>query len=396
MNIMLKKSKKISLARVLLSGIVSWSLTFSSFPLYAVETDPSKIVTERKPGKPPVRTTGDKGDDSKMPTDVIPSSLGDIQALIIPEAFGTIKELFRGSKEGAFIFHIQDVHANMEVQENIAKIVDQVNRTYFDEQVSVVAVEGAKGDVDLGLLRALPDEFVRNETSRYLMRQGLLTGPEYYGVQYQQQARVFGIEDGLLYFDNLSAFRDSIQTSQKTSKAVQQFQRALDVLTENLASPELKDFYAKQLAYEANELPLSQYVQYLQKLSTGIGARIEVHPNIKRVMQAIALEGKINFQRLEGEQLQLIGELQQKGTQGQIAALIQKSLDFRTGRLPSDKYYQYLIETARSQKIDVRRSRCRRFQGSLPLFRHWSQSKQKDNPDQTASLRPLPKWFRWF
>ena len=67
------------------------------------------------------------------------------------------------------------------------------------------------------------------------------------------------------------------------------------------------------------------------------------------------LENQIDFEKLEQERLQLVTQMQQIGTQAQTASLIQKSLDFRTGRMNSDQYYRFMIGLAQEQEIQVKK-----------------------------------------
>lgn len=364
--------------------LVAVAFSCGGLPLQAVETfEAKKIVPEKKPGKPETAKE-EKKKPEEIPTDVIPSSLGDIQALVIPDAFGTIKEMFRGGKEGAFIFHIQDVHANPEVQQNIAKIAEHINRSYFGNSIEIVAVEGARGDVDLGLLRAVPDERVRRDASQYLISQGILTGGEYYGAHLNAKARVFGVEDGLLYFSNLQAFRDTVHTSRDTQAAVEQFQNALAQLATKMLPPDLQEFYAKQQDYRENKLPLSQYCQYLEKAATPKGVNLEVHPNLKTVLKTIALEKEIDFKKMERQQLQLLGDLQVKGTREQATALVEKSLALRTGKLSSAAYYQFLMEMAAEQKMNP--------QTQFPEVAKYTQLVQLQTQIQAPVLFQEIKW----
>lgn len=337
----------------ILAWLLSAFLVISGTPLQALETEPGKIMTDRRPGQP-IKPTDKTGKTSKIPADVIPSSLGDIQALMIPEAFGTIREMFRGTKEGAYIFHIQDIHANPEVQQNIAKIIDQINRTYFGGSVEVVAVEGAQGKVQLDWMKSVPVEEAKERTAQYLMRQGLMTGSEYYGVRFQEKGEIFGIENGELYFDNLAAFRDSVRTANTSQTLFNQFETALDRLMQEIASPRLKEFYANKTAFQNNKLPLSQYSVYLNSLAERENLDLSGYPNLTRVIDAVELENKIDFGKLEQEQLQLVGELQQKDDPKLKSDLVQNSLDYRTGRITSPDYYKFLFQSAKKHNIDVK------------------------------------------
>ncbi len=333
---------------------LSFCLAFSG-PVFALETGSTPIVTQPKPGKPIIPTKKD-GEETKLPPDAIPSTLGSMQALVIPEAFGTIKEIFQGSQKETFVFHIQDVHASFEVQQNIAKIIDHINRTYFQDQIDLIAVEGAKGDVDLSLLKSVPDQEALKNTTHYLMREALMTGAEYYSTFYQKRAEVFGIEEGVLYFDNLQAFRDTIEQAEATQPLFQQFETSFYQLLDQMASPELKELYEKEAAYTHNKLSLSQFCLYLKELAQKYKLNVEVHPNFKTVLEAIALEKKMNFKQLEKEQSQLIQALQRLRVDAVTSSLIQKGLDYRTGKISAAQYYAFLLDLGQTKGLEPKQN----------------------------------------
>lgn len=350
------KSKKLNLRwgkSPFLALTLSLSLLFST-PTFALETQGSKILTTQKPGKPIV-PSGKNGSSSKLPSDAIPSTMGDIQALMIPEAFGTIKEVYKGSEKGNFVFYIQDVHASYEVQENIAKIIDHINRSYFNEEIDLIAVEGAKGNVDLDLLKSVPDQEALKNTSRFLMEKGLMTGPEYYSSYFKKSSQVYGVEDSPLYFDNLLAFRESVRLSGETQQIFEQFENSFYQLLDLIASAELKQLYEKQAAYDMDKLSLSQFCLYLNQVAEKYKADLSKYSNYKVVLDAIALEKKIDFPQLEQQQSRLIQALQQLGDKQINAKLIQNGLDFRTGKIPAHRYYRYLLDTAQKKNMEPKK-----------------------------------------
>jgi hypothetical protein len=102
----------------------------------------------------------------------------------VPPRLGTITDYWRPTK-GAQPLHlenesivvmIQDLHANVGVQKNIAATLYRLDRLNRDRGL-LVCVEGASGEGDVSLLRSLPGP-IRHGFEELLLRRAYLTGAE--------------------------------------------------------------------------------------------------------------------------------------------------------------------------------------------------------------------------
>src|SRR5438105_4257683 len=104
----------------------------------------------------------------------------------IPPRYGAITDLYfaPGSSNGnvfnleraSLVVLIQDLHANVGVQKNIAAILYRLNRIHKGPGV-LVCVEGASGEGDVSLLRSLPGP-IRHGFEAMLLHKAYLTGAE--------------------------------------------------------------------------------------------------------------------------------------------------------------------------------------------------------------------------
>ncbi len=96
----------------------------------------------------------------------------------VPERHGAITDFYPGTEASAqqMVVMIQDLHANVGVQKNIAAILYrllEINKV----PALIVCVEGASGEGDVSLLRSLP-RFIRRAFEAMLLRRAYLTGAE--------------------------------------------------------------------------------------------------------------------------------------------------------------------------------------------------------------------------
>jgi len=82
-----------------------------------------------------------------------------------------------GTKE--VVINIQDIHCHPEVQKNIASIITILDEKY---KLPKVYLEGASGKVDTSWLCTISDKKIKQDVLDSLMKEGKLTGAEYYSV----------------------------------------------------------------------------------------------------------------------------------------------------------------------------------------------------------------------
>ncbi len=111
-------------------------------------------------------------DDYGRPPFAIPPRLGDITDYWRP----TKQPKNLNLQKDQLVVLIQDLHANVGVQKNIAAILYRLNRLNHEKGL-LVCVEGASGEGDVSLLRSLPGP-IRRGFEALLLRRAYLTGAE--------------------------------------------------------------------------------------------------------------------------------------------------------------------------------------------------------------------------
>lgn len=105
---------------------------------------------------------------------------------------------------------IQDLHCHYEVQKNITKIIQTLVENY---QLKLIAVEGASGVIDPGIIKQFPLSSVKMAVSNYLVKQGKLTGADYFAVTTDKKDIVLeGIETQDLYDRSMAVVQRLLTT----------------------------------------------------------------------------------------------------------------------------------------------------------------------------------------
>jgi hypothetical protein len=156
-----------------------------------------------------------------------------------PVEFYTLRELYHGDK-GALIIHVQDAHANLSGQENLARTLDLLMKKYG---VSLVLVEGGSVDGTLDPLKKLVSPAVCKRIAKSLLVEGKLHGEEYLNLTSDHPMKIQGVEDMDLYFKSVRAYEKLAQKRQEAVDYLKKIQYSLQKIKNKLYPDDI-------LAYE--------------------------------------------------------------------------------------------------------------------------------------------------
>ena len=264
--------------------------------------------------------------------------VSDPAKIVVPRDYGLVKSIFTG-KDKRLIIHIQDAHCNFEAQSNITKILENLIKNYG---LTLVSVEGADGFIDTSWFKAFPDEEVRKEVATYFMKKGEITGPEFLSITTDYPIKLFGAETRSYYIENLNAFTSSYTLKEDTEKYFNQIKAVLNKLKNYVYSDELKAIDAKIQDYESKKLQFTDYVKFLQGLAAAHKINLRQYENLFKLISVLIYEKKIDFNVVDKERSVLIDELTKKLTKEALTELVNNSLSFKTGKISSAEYYDYL------------------------------------------------------
>ena len=188
-----------------------------------------------------------------------PAPALDLAKISLPESIGEVRKIFNG-KNDSFVVHIQDAHASDETQLNISEIL---NYFYKRFGLRVIGVEGASQELRTDAYSFFPFKDAREAASKYFLKEGRLSGPEYFGVVEQPQAILVGVEDQKLYEENREAYLAALKTKQGDEELIRGILKQLNALARFALSPELRELLEKSYRFDVEPDQFMDYVSYL-------------------------------------------------------------------------------------------------------------------------------------
>lgn len=178
------------------------------------------------------------------------------KAVTVSAKYGAVDKAYQGQKKTVIVIH--DLHCNYEVQKNIAAMIAEL---VHKQDLKLVAVEGASGAVDPGLIRRFPFHSVRDAVSDFMVKQGLLTGADFYASTAKKPVILEGIETPALYDESLTTARSFLTAEVQGS--ILDLRESLDSLKPALYNKALLDLDHLKQQYRMGKLDLFQYANRL-------------------------------------------------------------------------------------------------------------------------------------
>jgi hypothetical protein len=319
-----------SIARKYLSVLLALSMLFAGGGMPALAV----VII---PGHP----------DGLRPVTVI--SQPDPSTFSLPASLGSVKSVHSGRSD-MLLFHIQDAHCNYPAQKKIAGLISFLHDEYGVESVNL---EGGQGSYDLGTFSRIINPLIRQKVSDRFVRWGQVNGAEFYAINNPGAVRLWGVEEAGLYLKNLQVYRDSLSYRPEAVKIISFFDRELKKIARRIFSRELILMNIKYAQYRQGNLDFRDYLSFLISEAKGKGLDVKAYNNLYLLSRSLEKEKEIDFEKANDQREALIDQLGERASRKEYSELVEKVMLFREKRMPELSFYEYLLEEAKTARINM-------------------------------------------
>ncbi|MBI5124104.1 MAG: hypothetical protein HZA72_01640 [Candidatus Omnitrophica bacterium] len=273
----------------------------------------------------------------------------DLNKFSIPVRLGEIKGVFRGTN-GKVIIHIADAHCIYSAQHAIAGIIRSLADDY---NIGTVFMEGGSGDYDLSMFTRIEDPSVRNKVSDYFVREGVVNGAEWFAINNPDRVRLFGAEDEKLYFENLKAYRDSLEFKKEADGYLNQLSAVMANLKLKIYPAAMKELDDKIGEYREGRRDFKAHAQYLESRAKSYGIDMSELKHLGRLMTLLTDEKAIDFKKCEEERSSLLDKMKSILPKRELREIKDLALKCKEGRLSTEAFYSHLFRKASSASVDL-------------------------------------------
>ncbi len=255
--------------------------------------------------------------------------------LAVPEEIGKVQERFTGNpatQAGNIprtIIQIQDVHAHVAAQQNIAAILERL-RVVFG--IKTAALEGAWSTTSLPKSHALPTSREKQLLVETLLDDDRISGPVSAAIMSPEPITLIGIEDEISYEKNRALFLAHLEKAKEIDVKLQAYEASLQESQRSVLGPALLSF-GNAFGKFRETSDLGKFLPLLLETAKTQDANTSDLAQIILVRDIMALEKLLQKERLEQEIKRLMREY--KDTPWTLEELI------RGGKIPPEKIGLY-------------------------------------------------------
>ncbi len=273
---------------------------------------------------------------------------GTFNKIAIPYDSGLARKVVaKGTQD--VVINIQDAHSKLGAQESITRIIDNLVKNY---NLNLITLEGATDTVDLSLIRSFPVEEAKKRTGEYLLKEGRISAGEFYSLISKDAVSLYGAEDPSLYKENVDVFKELIDNKLVIRQELRGLKKAISELERKIYPSVLQELTSHKLLHKNGDIKFTEYWSYFSKLAQDKGVDYRKHTNLKKLAQAVDLEGEIDFRRAGIERDYLIEELGEKLPKSELERLVLQALQFKQSKITPGAFHYFLSQTSQGANID--------------------------------------------
>ena len=136
---------------------------------------------------------------------------------VMKKANANVSYDYRGTSDLSIIY-ITDAHCNYLAQKEIARIIEYISQQTIP---LVIATEGSQGRVSPFLLSTFPIESTKKNVAENLLKDGYISGEEYFFITNKNSPPIVGVDDKSLYKKNVSQFKQFVNLYPACSELIE-------------------------------------------------------------------------------------------------------------------------------------------------------------------------------
>ncbi|MBK8576484.1 MAG: hypothetical protein IPN90_12695 [Elusimicrobia bacterium] len=275
------------------------------------------------------------------------------------------------------VVHIQDVHANLEAQKNIAAGLVALGEAGSSEKNEsprlLVGLEGAEGPFVIDALRTFPDKGILKEGAEAFLKKDLLTGAEYAALTSRSGLDLWGVEDRALYNRHVKAVVDAVPLESALRTTLADLGTRTRALKDKEYTDALKAWDKEYESYHAERSSLGVYVRHIAQ-----GAERGAFPQVARFLKALDTEEKLDFPQAERERKVLVEALAARLSPQDLVALTERAVAFRAGQMGFGAFHEEVVALAGKAGMSLK--------GSQEFFKYLEYVKHVEGIDRGGLL----------
>ena len=212
---------------------------------------------------------------------------------------------FNNNLSDTVLINIQDLHCDYFVQKNIASLIEEISKKY---KIDNVYVEGGIGDVNTSFLANINSEYKQNILDN-LLKEGKLTGTEYYSAISEKTDLLKGAEDKDIYLKNIVRLDDIINSKEEISVYLSKINKEIDFLKSKYLKDKNKQFDELLKQSENKNISQEKFIIELFNYAKRNNISLKNYENLQIYLSLFNYS--VNNKKVQKELAKLLGDVKQ-------------------------------------------------------------------------------------
>ena len=214
-------------------------------------------------------------------------------------------------------------------------------------------VEGGTGDCSLTHLRKYGTTETRTEIAEKYLRLGIITSEEYLNIVSDHPVTIWGVEDKDLYEQQLNIFLETESLTARLKPTLSSIRQIVEPLKEMLWSESLVDLTANSVAYDEDQLSLSEYLNLLAGYAVDAGIDLEETPEISNFLHIYRLELNLDYTKISSDQQSIFTDLSRLMEKSEFEELVARANGLKPDSGSQREFYLSLEQIAQRAGVNV-------------------------------------------
>ena len=224
-----------------------------------------------------------------------------LENLAVPESLGKIESKFSGTA-GRWIIHIQDVHAHLTAQQNIAALLDHLNTMYG---IKTIAIEGVWNDSTLPKSWGVPSSREKEMLAQALLEDDYINGAVYSAMFAKTPVHLVGLEQEPLYRENGKIYLNFLDHREDTLQKIGVLLHKIEAAKSNAYNPDLLTFDHSLTAFRDGK-NAENFIPSLLAAAKSKEVDLQDLAQTKIFSETLEIQKSIDREKLRGEAQRLV------------------------------------------------------------------------------------------
>ncbi|MBI4356175.1 MAG: hypothetical protein HY597_06995, partial [Candidatus Omnitrophica bacterium] len=278
----------------------------------------------------------------------VPAEYGRIVDIVEPAGQQPAISNQQSASSQPLLIQIQDAHTNFSAQKNIAALLEHLVKSY---RLKLIFLEGGEGDVSMADLRAAPLAKRKTVAAEFL-RDGKITGAEYFEIATDGPTILWGAESKPLYKENVQAYLAAEQARVKIDGTLKKLRGLVDELAPRASNANLRALREAAGRF-AQDQDLVAYAKMLANAAKAQALPPGSYPNLSRLLLTTEQEQTLSAQQAQAEEAKLLERLTKVAHPWERHSVESRRQQFAAGQLTAGAYYASLEQLAKQSRVDL-------------------------------------------